>query len=190
MSTLQNKLLATFILLLLLPLLLLLALLVRLTSKGPVFYKQQRLGYFKQPFSIYKFRTMKPNPAEPFKAAKPGDTRITKLGGFLRKTSLDELPQLINVLKGEMALVGPRPYVPEQNHHYETVFANYHLRYTVLPGMTGWAQVNGLRGYVKSDAAMQERVDADIYYVHNKTFLFDIKIMLRTLIHGFINNQP
>ncbi len=99
MSTLQNKLLATFILLLLLPLLLFLALLVRLTSKGPVFYKQQRLGYFKQPFSIYKFRTMKPNPAEPFKAAKPGDTRITKLGGFLRKT---------NTLIGEDFIVGAK----------------------------------------------------------------------------------
>ncbi|NLW03818.1 MAG: exopolysaccharide biosynthesis protein [Pseudomonadaceae bacterium] len=190
MGTLTNKLLAAFILVLLLPLLLTLALLIRLTSKGPVFYKQQRLGYCKQPFAIYKFRTMKACPAETFKAAMPGDSRITRLGHFLRKTSLDELPQLINVLKGEMALVGPRPYVPEQNHHYETVFANYHLRYTVPPGMTGWAQVNGLRGYVKSDAAMQERVNADIYYIHHKTLLFDLKIMLRTLIHGFINNQP
>ncbi len=190
MGTLTNQLLAAFLLLLLLPLLFTLAVLIRLTSKGSVFYKQQRLGYCKQPFYIYKFRTMKVSSTAVFKAAKPGDSRITKFGHFLRKTSLDELPQLINVLKGEMALVGPRPYVPEQNHYYETVFANYHLRYTVLPGMTGWAQVKGLRGYVKSNAAMQERVNADIYYVNNKTLLFDLKIMLRTPIHGFINNQP
>ncbi len=190
MGSLQNKLLAAVILLLLLPLLLCLALLIKLTSKGSIFYKQQRLGLNKQPFAIYKFRTMKPSPAQAFKAAAPGDSRITKLGHFLRKTSLDELPQLLNVLKGEMALVGPRPYVLEQNQHYEQVFANYHLRYTVLPGMTGWAQVHGLRGYANSDAQMQERVNADLYYVQHKTLLFDIKIMLRTMIYGFINNQP
>ncbi|HKM15984.1 MAG TPA: sugar transferase [Marinospirillum sp.] len=190
MGSLQNKLLAALILLLLLPLLFTLALLIRLTSKGPVLFKQQRLGLNKQPFAIYKFRTMRVSAPQVFKAAMPGDMRITKLGHFLRKTSLDELPQLLNVLKGEMALVGPRPYVLEQNQHYERVFANYHLRYTVPPGMTGWAQVKGLRGYVKSDTEMQQRVNADIYYVQHKTLLFDIKIMLRTIIHGFINNQP
>lgn len=185
-----NTLFAVIILLLLSPVMLTLALLIKLTSSGPVIFTQQRLGYQKQPFYIYKFRTMKTSAGSPFRQASPGDDRITPLGHFLRKTSLDELPQLFNVIKGDMALVGPRPYVPEQNQHYETLFTDYALRYTVPPGMTGWAQIKGLRGYVKSTDEMQNRINADLEYVRNKTLWLDLYILAKTLTHGFINKQP
>lgn len=161
------------------PIMVLISLLVKLTSKGPVLYKQERVSLDGHPFTIYKFRSMyvdaeaKTGPVW----AKSNDQRGTPLGNFLRKTSLDELPQLINVLKGEMSLVGPRPERPYFVEQFKNLVPKYLDRHRVKTGMTGWAQVNGLRG----DSSLEERIKYDIYYIENWSFLFDLKILFRTV---------
>lgn len=167
------------LLIVLAPLWLLIMLLVKITSRGPIFFKQKRLGMDGREFSMYKFRSMSVNAEEhtgPVWTSK-GDPRRTPLGVFLRKTSLDELPQLFNVLRGDMSLVGPRPerkYFVEQFKH---LIPKYLDRHRVKTGMTGWAQVNGLRG----DTSLEERIKYDLYYIENWSLAFDVKILLRTL---------
>ncbi len=164
----------------LLPLLLPVALLVKLTSRGPLFYRQVRIGLDGGPFSILKFRTMIDRAEAHTGAvwAAPGDRRITPLGRFLRKYSIDELPQLLNVLVGTMSLVGPRPERPEFVDQFKHNIPRYMLRHRVKAGMTGWAQVHGLRG----NTPLAERIEFDIYYIQNWTLRLDLEILWRTLL--------
>ncbi|MGQ9777851.1 MAG: undecaprenyl-phosphate glucose phosphotransferase [Thermodesulfobacteriota bacterium] len=174
-------------LLLLSPFFLLISLLIKITSKGPVFYKQKRMGLDGNIFEIIKFRSMivdaENNTGSVW--AKEDDPRRTPLGKILRRTSLDELPQLWNVLKGEMSLVGPRPERPELIERFKEVIPNYMLRHKIKAGMTGWAQVNGWRG----NSSIEKRIEHDIYYIEHWSIAFDIKILFLTLFKGFINRN-
>lgn len=170
-------------LLLLSPLLGLIALLIKIDSQGPVFFKQRRRGYNSAEFRIWKFRTMTTlDDGDMVKQATRDDERITRIGKLLRRTSLDELPQLINVLRGEMSLVGPRPHAVAHDRIFEKRFADYPRRLNVKPGITGWAQVNGFRGEIKTDEAMRQRIDHDLYYIDNWSIGFDLYILLLTVI--------
>jgi Undecaprenyl-phosphate glucose phosphotransferase len=167
---------------LLLPLMVAIALLIRLDSPGPVFFRQKRLGFNNQPFEIFKFRTMTPD-AGHFKKtvqATRDDPRVTRMGRFLRRSSLDELPQLFNVLSGEMSLVGPRPHAVDHNEEYAHKIRWYFARHRVKPGMTGWAQVNGLRGETETTEKMEARVKYDIFYTENWSVVFDFHILVKT----------
>jgi putative colanic acid biosynthesis UDP-glucose lipid carrier transferase len=163
------------------PLLAALALIVRFDAGGPVFFRQTRLGLNGKPFRIFKFRTMTVSEdGETIVQAKKDDSRITRSGAWLRKTSLDELPQLLNVIAGDMSLVGPRPHARAHDTHYAALIPNYELRQDVKPGITGWAQVNGHRGETPTVAAMRNRVDFDIWYAKNASFVLDLKILVAT----------
>ncbi len=169
-------------LLLLAPLLLLLALLIRLDSSGPVLFRQTRTGLNGRVFRIYKFRTMRVLEDGPeVRQATQGDARVTPVGRLLRRTHLDELPQLLNVLWGDMALVGPRPHALAHDEFYSRAIPAYRLRFQVKPGMTGWAQVNGARGETPTLDHMQRRVDLDLAYVQHKSVALDLLILARTL---------
>ena len=157
---------------------LIIALLVKLTSEGPVFYKQKRLGMDQKEFQMYKFRTMHvgAETATGPQWARPNDSRCTKTGSWLRRTSLDELPQLFNVIKGDMSLVGPRPERPCFAHEFSGEWKNYMLRHKVKAGMTGWAQIHGFRG----DSSLRKRLQYDLFYVRNWSFGLDLRILLLT----------
>jgi exopolysaccharide biosynthesis polyprenyl glycosylphosphotransferase len=150
---------------------------VKLSSKGPILFHQKRVGRDGRVFHMRKFRTMKTG-SETVAFTAQNDPRVTPFGAFLRKTSLDEIPQLLNVLTGRMSLVGPRPEVPGLVEKFEKEIPRYFERHQVKSGITGWAQVNGLRG----NTSLHERVKYDIYYIENWSLLFDIKIILRTLL--------
>ena len=172
---------AAVLLLILWPILLLTAILIRVDSTGPTFFRQTRMGLRGRPFHILKFRTMSVlEDGEQVVQATHNDPRITRVGRILRKTSIDELPQLINVLRGEMSLVGPRPHARAHDEYYAQRIANYTLRQQVKPGITGWAQVNGFRGETPSVNAMRKRILCDIWYVRNFGLLLDLKILLCT----------
>ncbi|GIZ52525.1 undecaprenyl-phosphate glucose phosphotransferase [Noviherbaspirillum aridicola] len=164
------------------PVLMLTALAIKLDSRGPVIFKQKRHGFNNQIFDVYKFRSMRvadsaaPNVVQ----ATRGDARVTRVGRFIRKTSLDELPQLINVLKGDMSIVGPRPHAVQHNHQYAGIIADYFARHNVKPGITGWAQVNGLRGETDTDDKMRRRVEYDLHYIEHWSLWLDLKIILMT----------
>ncbi len=183
----MDRLFALVLLLLISPLLLLIAIGVKLSSKGPVFYRQERVGWNNRSFTMLKFRSM-PVDAEAKTGAvwaRPGENRATRFGGFLRKTSLDELPQLINVLKGDMSLVGPRPERPDFVEVFKDQVPNYMKKHMVKAGITGWAQVNGWRG----DTDLNRRIEHDLYYIQHWSVWFDLEIALRTLLTGFINKN-
>ncbi len=168
------------------PVLLLLAIAVKLTSRGPVFYAQERMGMDGHLFKMVKFRTMKVDAeATGAKFATADDPRRTSIGTFLRRFSLDELPQFWNVLVGDMSLVGPRPERPVFIEEFKKQIPRYHLRHMVKSGLTGWAQVNGLRG----DTSIKARIDYDLYYIENWSLLFDLKIVLRTAFGGFLSRN-
>jgi putative colanic acid biosysnthesis UDP-glucose lipid carrier transferase len=169
------------------PLLMVLALAVKLSSPGPVFFKQKRKGIDGHEFEIYKFRSMKVHveTAGHVTQAKKGDKRVTRVGAFLRRTSLDELPQFINVLRGEMSVVGPRPHALEHDNIYKDLVKGYMFRYRIKPGITGWAQVNGFRGETDRIEKMMGRVKLDLYYMQHWTFGLDMKIVAMTLWKGF-----
>lgn len=170
-------------LVLLSPLFATVALLIKLDSRGPAFFKQRRRGYNTEEFRIWKFRTMTTlDDGDVVVQAGENDRRITAVGSFLRRTSLDELPQLINVLKGEMSLVGPRPHAVAHDRFFERRIDLYPRRLNVKPGITGWAQVNGFRGETTTDEAMRHRVDHDLYYIDNCSLGFDLYILLLTLV--------
>ena len=164
-----------------LPLLALIAAAVWLDSGGPAFFRQRRVGQHGKIFNIYKFRTMHvmEDGARIVQACR-GDTRITRVGRFLRVTSLDELPQLLNVLFGEMSLVGPRPHAVAHDEYYAERIANYRVRHLVKPGITGWAQVNGARGGTPRLRDMQNRIDFDVQYVQRESLWLDLRILART----------
>lgn len=160
------------------------AVLIKLDSKGPVFFLQERAGRGNENFKIFKFRSMKvePNIGE-FKQASKNDNRITKLGKFLRASSLDEIPQFFNVLVGTMSVVGPRPHVPQLNNQYHEIIEKYMVRNFVKPGITGWAQVNGCRGETNEVSQMEKRIKYDVSYTEQWSIMFDIKIIFMTVFN-------
>ena len=182
---------ALIVLVLLLPLLLTLALLIKLSSPGPVLFRQPRLGLNGRRFDVYKFRSMKlhTEAADKVTQATRNDPRITAIGQFIRRTSLDELPQFINVLKGEMSVVGPRPHALQHNDLYKDKLALYMLRHRVKPGITGWAQIHGCRGETDSDEKMARRVAFDLHYIRHWSFWMDLKIILWTAFKGWTDTN-
>ena len=175
---------ASIILTLSAPFLLVIAALIKLDSPGPVFFRQQRSGQFGRKFNIYKFRSLREADEEAATLVSKGDPRVTRVGRHLRKYSLDELPQIINVLRGEMSLVGPRPHAPKakaNGHLYADLMPDYTLRYRIKPGMTGWAQVHGWRGETDTEEKLRKRVAFDFDYIRNWSFRLDLRILLRTI---------
>jgi len=173
------------------PTLLLLAIAIKLTSPGPILFRQWRTGRNGVPFQIYKFRTMRTDACDPtgVRQVTAGDPGITPLGSFLRSRSLDELPQLINVLKGDMSLVGPRPHaigMKAAGVLYEELVPYYKLRHTVRPGLSGWAQANGLRGPTTDAQSSRSRIDHDLAYIQNQSIALDIRIILMTIKSEFL----
>jgi len=169
------------------PIMLLSAVLIKVSSPGPIIFKQERVGLHNKSFNMYKFRSMEQQPPGEEKKAwtVKDDPRVTRVGKILRRTSLDELPQLFNILKGDMSLVGPRPERPLFVEKFKEEIPRYMVKHQVRPGLTGWAQVNGLRG----DTSIRKRIEYDIYYIENWTIGFDIKIILMTFLTGFVNKN-
>jgi len=166
------------------------AIAIKLTSPGPVIFKQRRYGLKGEEIEIWKFRSMTvTEDGSTITQASKGDARITPLGAFLRRTSLDELPQFFNVLKGTMSIVGPRPHAVAHNELYRKSIDGYMLRHLVKPGITGWAQVNGWRGETDTDEKMQKRIEYDMEYLKNWSIFLDLKIILMTIWKGFINKN-
>lgn len=183
LKALEDRVLGMFIMVLVTPFLLLIALAIKLDSKGPVFFRQARKGWSGRIFHIWKFRSMyvhQPD-AGVLQQATRNDPRVTRVGAFLRKTSLDELPQIFNVLKGEMSLVGPRPHAVEHDEQYSKGINAYFARHNIKPGITGLAQVRGLRGETREIERMRMRIEADIEYINNWSIWLDLSILLRTL---------
>lgn len=178
---------ALFALIVASPVMIVAAIAIKCTSKGPIIFKQERIGLHNKPFKMYKFRSMVQQTDEEEKKGwtVKDDPRVTKVGAFLRKTSLDELPQLFNILKGDMSLVGPRPERPQYVEQFKEQIPRYMIKHQVRPGLTGWAQVNGYRG----DTSIRKRVEYDIYYIENWTFGLDVKILFLTLFTGFVNKN-
>ena len=169
------------------PIMLLATLAVRFTSRGPIIFKQERVGLHNKPFKMYKFRTMemqKPSAEQKAWTVKD-DPRVTKVGKLLRRTSIDELPQLFNILVGEMSLVGPRPERPQWVEKFKEEIPRYMIKHQVRPGLTGWAQINGYRG----DTSIRKRVEYDLFYIENWTMTMDFKIMFLTIFKGLINKN-
>ena len=187
----EDRIFALVILFLISPILVFVATGVKLSSPGPVLFKQKRHGWDGKPIKIYKFRSMILHTEDDGQVsqAKKSDCRITKFGSFLRRTSLDELPQFVNVLQGRMSIVGPRPHAMAHNELYKDQIEAYMLRHKVKPGITGWAQVNGLRGETDTLDKMKKRVEFDLYYIEHWSLWFDIKIIIRTIFTGFINKN-
>ena len=169
------------------PIMIITAILIKLTSKGDVIFKQERIGLNRKPFTMYKFRSMKMQDPEKEKEGwtVKNDSRKTKIGTIIRKTSIDEMPQFFNVLFGDMSLVGPRPERPQYVEKFKEEIPKYMVKHQVRPGITGWAQIQGWRG----DTSIEKRIECDIYYIENWSLLFDIKILLLTPIKGFINKN-
>ena len=158
-----------------------LAIIIKLESKGPIFFKQKRNGLDYKEFYCYKYRSMRPNPEAHLHQIRKGDPRVTNIGKFIRKTSIDELPQFINVLKGEMSIVGPRPHMVSHTHMYAEKIDKFMVRHFVKPGITGLAQVSGYRGEVEDDTFITNRVKYDIFYLENWSLLLDLKIIFLTI---------
>lgn len=180
--------LASIILVLLSPVMLCIAIGVKLSSPGPVIFRQKRYGVGGQDITVSKFRSMRNDPLPDngeVKQATVGDARVTPFGRFLRKTSLDELPQFLNVLEGSMSIVGPRPHAVQHNELYRRQVKGYMLRHKVKPGITGWAQINGFRGETDTLEKMQRRIECDLYYMRNWSLSLDFKIVVRTVLVVF-----
>jgi putative colanic acid biosynthesis UDP-glucose lipid carrier transferase len=174
---------ASCILVLILPVLMILAIGVKLSSPGPILFKQRRYGLDGHEILVYKFRSMTvTEDGEKVVQATKNDQRVTAFGKIIRKTSLDELPQFINVLQGRMSIVGPRPHAISHNELYRKLIKGYMVRHKVKPGITGWAQVNGFRGETETVESMQQRIDYDIEYLKKWTIGLDVKIILKTVI--------
>ena len=190
----RDRVLAFLLLIFTLPVLLGIVLMIRLTSPGPILFKQQREGYGGNMFTIFKFRTMRvcDSPTAELTLAIQDDPRVFPVGALLRKTSLDELPQLINVICGHMWLVGPRPHSPlatAAGQRYSAAITGYMARLRVKPGITGWAQVNGWRGPTDTLEQIQQRCTYDLHYIENLSFWFDLRVLLKTAIKGFIHEN-
>jgi len=182
--------LSTIILILISPIMLILAIGVKISSPGPILFKQRRYGLNGKEIMVYKFRSMttQDNGAV-IKQATQNDPRVTPFGAFIRRTSLDELPQFINVLQGKMSIVGPRPHAVAHNEEYRKLVPKYMQRHLVKPGITGWAQINGWRGETDTLEKMEKRVEYDLHYINNWSLWLDIKIIFLTIFKGFINKN-
>jgi exopolysaccharide biosynthesis polyprenyl glycosylphosphotransferase len=185
LKTAQDKVIATVALVLLSPIVAIVGLAVKLESKGPIIFKQKRFGFNNELIEIYKFRSMYTDRTDKDAAqlVTKHDPRVTKVGRFIRRTSLDELPQLINVLKGDLSLVGPRPHATKAKageELYEHVVDGYFARHKVKPGITGWAQINGWRGETDTAEKIERRVEHDLFYIENWSLTFDLYILART----------
>lgn len=169
------------------PTMIVVSLIIKMTDSGPLIYKQERVGLKNEPFYMYKFRSMvvQKEADEKSRWTVKDDPRVTPIGRFMRKTSIDELPQLFNILKGDMSLVGPRPERPQFVEKFKEEIPRYMIKHQVRPGLTGWAQVNGYRG----DTSIRKRIEYDLYYIENWTLGFDFKIILLTFFKGFINKN-
>ncbi|MFK5985215.1 MAG: undecaprenyl-phosphate glucose phosphotransferase [Pseudomonadota bacterium] len=188
---LEDIVIGSLILTLILPPMLVIAIAVKITSPGPVIFKQKRYGIGGKEVTVYKFRSMKitDNDSVKVQQASKNDSRLSPIGSFIRRTSLDELPQFINVLQGSMSIVGPRPHAIVHNEYYRKEIEGYMLRHMVKPGITGWAQVNGYRGETKELYKMEKRVEYDLFYIRNWSIFFDMKIIFMTIFKGFINKN-
>ncbi|WP_229514515.1 undecaprenyl-phosphate glucose phosphotransferase [Paraburkholderia terrae] len=186
-----DRIFALFVFLAISPVLLAVSVAVKLSSPGPILFRQYRKGMNGDVFSIYKFRTMYQGADKPgtVAQARKGDARVTRVGRFLRSTSLDELPQFLNVLKGEMSVVGPRPHAVEHDEYYKDLVQHYMFRYRIKPGITGWAQVNGYRGETAEIEKMEARVRFDMHYIQYWTFWMDMKIIALTIVKGFVGKS-
>ncbi|GAA3912753.1 undecaprenyl-phosphate glucose phosphotransferase [Litoribacillus peritrichatus] len=163
---------------------------IKLTSRGPVIFKQHRYGLDGRPIEVYKFRSMTVcENSEVVTQATKNDMRITPFGGFLRRTSLDELPQFINVLQGRMSIVGPRPHAVAHNEEYRVLIPGYMRRHKIKPGITGWAQINGWRGETDTLEKMEKRIEHDLHYIHHWTLWWDVKIIIKTVFKGFVGKN-
>jgi putative colanic acid biosynthesis UDP-glucose lipid carrier transferase len=187
----EDRLLALMILIVISPLMAIIALGVKLSSPGPVIFRQLRHGWDGQSIEVWKFRSMRVHAEDAggLTQCRRHDPRVTRFGVFLRRTSLDELPQFFNVLQGRMSIVGPRPHAIEHNEHYKETVDQYMLRHKVKPGITGWAQVHGLRGETDTVDKMRKRVEYDLYYIQNWSLWLDLKIILLTLFRGFTHKN-
>lgn len=186
----EDRVLAAIILTLISPIMALIALAIRLESRGPIVYKQERHGWDGKVIKVYKFRSMRVTEASSeFKQATKNDARVTKVGAFIRRTSLDELPQFFNVLQGRMSIVGPRPHPISLNDHYKDKVEFYFQRHKVKPGITGWAQVNGYRGETDTLEKMERRIQYDLQYIQNWSLWLDLKIIFLTIFKGFVSDK-
>jgi undecaprenyl-phosphate glucose phosphotransferase len=186
----EDLLLSSIFLLLFSPILLVISIFVKITSPGPIIFKQIRYGIDGKAIGVWKFRSMKVmENGDKVTQAKKNDVRLTPIGGFIRSTSLDELPQFFNVLQGRMSIVGPRPHAVVHNEEYRTIINGYMLRHKVKPGITGWAQVNGLRGETDTLEKMEKRIEFDLDYIRNWSLGFDIKIVFSTVVKSFTDKS-
>jgi putative colanic acid biosynthesis UDP-glucose lipid carrier transferase len=186
----EDIILSIIILIMISPVLIAVALGVKLSSPGPVLFKQNRYGINGQPINVYKFRSMtSQDNGNIIKQATKKDIRITAFGAFIRKTSLDELPQFYNVIQGRMSIVGPRPHAVAHNEEYRKLIPKYMQRHLVKPGITGWAQINGWRGETDTLHKMKKRIDFDLHYINTWSLWLDIKIIILTTVKGFINKN-
>ena len=191
LKRLEDLILATLISISIIPVCIIIALAIRLTSQGPVLFKQKRNGMGGEKITVYKFRSMEVHSEAQgtVTQAKMDDTRIPPLGHFLRRTSLDELPQFFNVLQGRMSIVGPRPHALVHNEYYKDLVQSYMWRHKVKPGITGWAQINGYRGRTDTLEKMSRRVEHDLWYINNWSLWLDLKIILKSCYKGFFNKN-
>ncbi len=185
LKSIEDRVLGLVLLLLLSPLMALIALMVKLDSKGPVLFRQQRFGFNNRLVEVWKFRSMHVEKTDPHGATltRPGDDRVTRVGRFIRRTSLDELPQLVNVVMGSLSLVGPRPHAvlaSSENHLYEDIVDGYYARHRIKPGITGWAQINGLRGETDTVEKIRRRTEYDLYYIEHWSIFLDLYILAMT----------
>ena len=190
-KTIEDIVLSAIILVLMSPFMLVIAMAIKFTSDGSILFKQKRLGWNGAEITVYKFRTMYAD-CEDFqlvKQAKREDERVTSLGRFLRKTSLDELPQFINVLQGRMSIVGPRPHAISHNNQFKELVPRYMLRHRVKPGITGWAQIHGFRGETDTLEKMESRVEHDLFYIENMSIWLDLRIIVMTIFKGFVHKN-
>lgn len=165
------------------------AIAVKLSSPGPILFRQKRNGYHGKVFTCYKFRSMVVNEVSDQASTQRNDSRVTRVGQFIRKTSIDELPQFFNVLKGDMSVVGPRPHILKQTEDYRRLLDNYMIRHQIKPGITGWAQINNLRGTTETIEQMEKRVKADIWYIENWSLALDLKIVFMTAYNIFFTKE-
>ena len=186
---LEDFVLGSIALVILFPLMALISIAIKLDSTGPALFCQARSGRNREIINVYKFRTMYQNGSQEFKQAKRDDPRITRIGAFLRKTSLDELPQLFNVIQGSMSLVGPRPHPLKLDEDFKYVIPALSSRYCVKPGITGWAQINGFRGETRRVSDMVSRIEHDRHYVKNWNLFLDIKILVLTVFKGWVHKN-
>ncbi|RWR01189.1 UDP-glucose lipid carrier transferase [[Pantoea] beijingensis] len=189
MKRIEDIIISSLILLFISPVLIIISLMVKITSPGPVIFRQLRYGIDGKPIKVWKFRSMSvmENGDKVIQATK-GDRRLTSIGGFLRRTSLDELPQFFNVLFGDMSIVGPRPHAVAHNEQYRSLIKGYMLRHKVKPGITGWAQINGWRGETDTIEKMEKRIEFDLAYIRDWSIGLDLKIIFMTIFKGFISN--